>query len=254
MKKNIYLSILTVITVLCIIGGSCYHLMGWGASLIGRFLPEGQESAGSIVSSNATELGEFSSISIDANVMDLTIVPGDNATLSFKGNSKLAPKYEVKGDTLVITQDSIRNLMGNKNCSVTITLPQDAYYEQVEIISDVGDIDISGMRGARLTLDAAVGDMDLDSCDFEEMELIADVGDADVTDCNFSRLNVDNSVGDIDVDSASDLSEYTIDLSTDVGEVEVNEKSYRRSYSQDGEHGKNVTLSNSTGDISLSYE
>lgn len=33
MKKNIYLTILTIVTVLCIIGGTCYHVIGWGVSL-----------------------------------------------------------------------------------------------------------------------------------------------------------------------------------------------------------------------------
>lgn len=30
MKKNVYLIILTLVTVICIIGGTCYHLVGWG--------------------------------------------------------------------------------------------------------------------------------------------------------------------------------------------------------------------------------
>ena len=34
MKKNVYLIILTLVTVICIIGGTCYHLVGWGVSFL----------------------------------------------------------------------------------------------------------------------------------------------------------------------------------------------------------------------------
>ncbi|MCM1106796.1 MAG: DUF4097 domain-containing protein [Blautia sp.] len=260
MKKSVYLTILTVVTVICIIAGSCYHIIGWGVDLMENifdtpFWSSGEEKqdAGPVIT-DANGLEDFSAISVDASVMSLTIQPGETASISYKGNKKLAPTYEVSGNELIVTQNAkINKFWGNKKCNVTITVPRDSFYDCIEISSDVGDIDLSRLQGNVLKLETAVGDIDIEDCSFENMEINADVGDVDIEKCSFTTIETNASVGDIDVESAQDLSDYTIDLSTDIGEVSVNDRDYRRSYEQEGVSGKSVSLYNSTGDISLSY-
>lgn len=257
MKKNVYLTILTVVTVLCIIGGSCYHIVGWGLNVLSdvfSFWKSDKEEAGPVVDSDSGELGDFTSISVDADIMSLTVVPGDSAAISYKGNEKLAPKYEIDGDALVITQTGkVNSFWGSKKCNVTLTVPEAACFRSIEIYSAVGDIDLSGLQGEFLSLDADVGDIDVDGCRFTDIEITASVGDVDMEDCTFTTLAIDADVGDIDVDSAADLSEYEISLDTDMGEVCVNDRDYRKSYEQDGTSAGQVTITNSMGDISLEY-
>lgn len=258
MKKNLYLTILTIVTVCCIIFGSVYHILGWGLSFLDmifdspRFSTE-KESAGALVKSDLIELDDFTSIDADIYVMDLNIESGDRASISYSCSSKLKPKYNVEDGTLYLTQNSIRNSWwGNKKCTVTVTVPSDQYYELFDINADVGDIDIADINGKKLALSAAVGDIDITGCTFDDIDVQADVGDVDVNDCEFSRLAIDNSVGDISVFSAIRLSDYAIDMSTSIGEVEFNGHDYRRSYSQNGQSSdRSVTLNNDTGDIEL---
>ena len=40
MKKNIYLSIITLVTIICIIAGTCYHLLGFGVKIFPNIITD----------------------------------------------------------------------------------------------------------------------------------------------------------------------------------------------------------------------
>lgn len=260
MNKQIYLIILTVVTVVCILFGSCYHIIGWGASFVRRFLPIIQDEA--IGSWNATELTEsentsinledFTAISVDASVMSLTIRPGARASVTWRCSKKLEPRCEVKDGTLFIKQDKIKRF-GNNKCSVTLTVPSDVSYREIGIDVSVGDIEIENLEGERLVIDANVGDIDLTNLSFADIDLDSNVSDVDIENCRFDRLKAESNVGDIDVESTEDLSDYTINLDTSIGSVSCNDRSYRRSFSQTGTSGKSITINTNTGDIDLDW-
>lgn len=44
MKKNIYLIIITIITVVCIIAGSLYHIGGFALDLFDNLIPRSDKS------------------------------------------------------------------------------------------------------------------------------------------------------------------------------------------------------------------
>lgn len=46
MKKNIYLIIITIITVVCIIAGSLYHIGGFALGLFDNLIPRSDKSLG----------------------------------------------------------------------------------------------------------------------------------------------------------------------------------------------------------------
>lgn len=255
MKKNIYLIILAVVTVFCIIFGSCYHIVGWGVKFVNKFLPF--VSSEKIVEWSETDSGDiqlddFTAVSVDASVMGLTIRPGEHTAISYRCTSNLEPHYEVKNNTLFITQKTVKHFGKNK-CSVTLTVPSDISYSKIDIDLAVGDIDIKDLNGEDLRVNANVGDLDLTNLCFNKIELETNVSDVDIENCLFDQLDVDANVGDIDVESTEDLSDYSIDLSTSIGAVTVNDKSHRREFSQNGTSGKSITIETDTGDIDLGY-
>lgn len=261
MKKNLYLTVLTIVTVFCIIIGSVYHIVGWGFNFfdglfdfVDGYDSSSKKDAGPLVKSGTIELDDFTSIDADVSVMNLTIEPGDQATITYSGNSKLKPKYRVDNGTLILTQNSVHNMWwGNKKCNVTITVSADQYCELFDISADVGDININRISGEQLFLNADVGDIDVERCTFEAIDIQADVGDVEMEHCDFYLLNIDNSIGNIDVVSANDLSDYYIEMDTSIGEVTFNDHDYRRSYEQPGSSSdRKITLYNDTGDIRLS--
>lgn len=258
MNKQLYLIILTVVTVVCILFGSCYHIIGWGASFVRKFLPILQdETIGSWEISDSTEsdnfqLDDFNSISVDASVMSLTIHPGERASVTYRCSKNLEPHFEVKDGILYIKQEKISRF-GNKKCNVTLTVPSGVSYCEIGIDVAVGDIEIENLEGERLGIDANVGDIDLTNLSFADIELDSNVSDVDIENCRFDQLKAESNVGDIDVESTEDLSDYTINLDTSIGSVSCNNRSYRRSYTQKGTSGKSITIDTNTGDIDLEY-
>lgn len=257
MKKNVYLTILVIITVICVIGGTCYHVIGFGLSFMDKldlpiFSSSQKSSAGKVVDSEVISLDDFTTLEADVSIMDLTVQSGESFSLKYSGNQKLIPSYEVKDGTLTLKQTgNYSNIWGNKKCSVTITIPDKLTL--VNIASDVGDIDLDNIEIDTLYLSADVGDIDITGCILAIAEVTADVGDIDLERCSFNELNVSNDVGDVDVDSSVSLSTFYMDLKTDIGEVEINDQNQRKSYTQNGSGDGKLTIQNSTGDIEVTY-
>ena len=163
----------------------------------------------------------------------------------------------MKNGTLTIKQTIRHRRFGdygthNRSCKITITIPKDATLSSIELDTSVGDISIDSIVADELITDSSVGDTKIQQCSITSIETDSSVGDTKITDCSFSDLDSDNDVGDIIVKSARDLSDYEMELDTNIGDVTINKRSHKRSYEQSGTAGS-ITLDNSTGDISLSY-
>ncbi len=281
MKKNVYLIILTLVTVICIIGGTCYHLVGWGVSFLSH-LPfasfysdsDDTESSGTTLSTGTVSLPSFNTVKIDSKVMNLSIEKGDDYSIQCDADEKLNPKYEIKDNTLIVSQKQkikVHNFMKNPKCSVHITIPEDTALELINIDGATGDISLSNLDVTTLKIDNSVGDVKMDNCKIASIGIDTSTGDVKLNDCEaneidvdtsvgdtvikdniFEKLYVDGSVGDVKVSSSKDLSDYAYDLDTSIGDVSINGVSHKKEYQQKGTGGK-ITVDNSTGDISITY-
>lgn len=256
MKKGIYLTTITIVTVICIIGGSIYHFGNFFSFLPFSFWNT-DASNGQVSSSGTQVLEGFDNIWADVDVSSIIITRGENYSIDYKTTENIAPKYEVKNGTLTIKQTVKHHRSGgfgthNRSCTITITVPKDTTLASIELDSSVGDIRLDSIVADRLVTDSSVGDTEIRQCTIESIETDSSVGDTKITGCTFLNLDTDNDIGDIFVNSAKDLSDYEMELDTDIGNVTVNKHSHKRSYEQDGTDGS-ITLDNSTGDISLSY-
>ena len=114
MKRNVYLILITVITILCIIAGTGYHLVRFGLSVaeglpsfsefieaISDWDDDGDDSDDSddnddsdngistSVDASQKNLDAFSSINADLNVVDLTIQRGNTFSITCKASKSL---------------------------------------------------------------------------------------------------------------------------------------------------------------------
>lgn len=252
MKKNVYLIILTVVTVLCVIIGSCYHIVGWGVSFLSHlpFVSSSErESAGQVIDKNGVDLDAFDTIEVDTDVAELNLISGDTYSISISASKKLVPEYEVSDGTLTIKHTThVHNLIGTKKCKITVTVPE--ALDTIDISSAVGDVTLTDIEANEVTLSADVGDLNINSCNFQSVAIDANVGDTDLQNIVFTDMEITSDVGEVDI-STGDLNGYEIDLETDIGEVDVNNRNYRKNYYADGSGTGRLSVSNSTGDIDL---
>jgi hypothetical protein len=274
MKKNIYLIVITVITVCCIIGGSVYHLLRWIPGFSGT---SGSDS--SRVSYNEV-LEDFSEISIDGSVFDITIESGTEYRLSYDCDSKLVPTVSVEQGVLTIKQPTNHSTgisfgVTVNHSKMTLTVPSDRVLNSIDVFSDVGDISIINLTASTASVSSNVGDITLTGCDFSEVNVMADVGDVELgncsfdsgsadsdvgdillTGCRFRQIELTGDVGDIEVRSGTDLSSAKLVLETDMGEVSINGISHKESFQQersDKDSDCSLTAETSMGDISVVY-
>jgi hypothetical protein len=272
--KIIALIVITVITVCCIIGGSTYHLLRWIPGFSGI---AGSDS--SRVSYNEV-LKDFSEISIDGSVLDITIESGTEYRLSYDCDSNLVPTVSVEQGVLTIKQPKNRNTgisfgVTINHSKMTLTVPSDRVLNSIDVFSDVGDISISDLTASAASVSSDVGDITLTGCDFSQIDVMADVGDvtlgncsfdcgsadSDVGDivltgCGFRQMELTGDVGDIEVRSDTDLSGAKLMLETDMGEVSVNGISHKKEFQQersDKDTDCSLTAETSMGDISVVY-
>lgn len=249
MKKTVYLTILSVITVICVIIGCGIHIMGWWN---GAFL-----SMGARVSHTDSDIPAFTGISVDIEVGDLTVRPSDGYRISYDCSKRLIPEYSVKDGVLIITSKAHKNWFwnfwqfGKLKSTINITVPEDVYMELFSVKADVGDVNIEGMKAEGLTIEMNVGDLDVKGCTFKSININADVGDVDVRDAVFDKMEIYSDVGDVDVTGVGDLEDYEVRISTDIGDISVNGEKKKGEYVKEGNTDKKIIIETDVGDSNL---
>ncbi len=253
MKKNVYLIIITAITVLCIIGGSLYHLIGLGIQNHRLSVREVERVE------FQSDLEAFTSIDATMSVTDLNIQLGNTYSISFSGNKEIEPQYHVENGVLVITQKDPKPTIGinnhsinNNACNTVITIPANANaLDTLTLNCNVGDVDIAGINVDTLKITADVGDIDIDNCTGKEIIVNGSVGDIDLAKNDFLATTVSADVGDVDIIVLGSLSDYNLDITADIGEVEVNHKKHKKEYHASAASEYSIKATGSVGDISV---
>ncbi len=226
MKKNVYLWIIGIVTALCIICGLGYHTLAmWrGADVVEK----------------KVALEAFDSVSIEAEAMEVNVIAGTGYELQYCCSERYAPNYEIKDGVLVIEQSQKGQGWKPWNEAVdrremTLTVPADAALNELTIVSDVGEIEIDGIS-------------------FDKGEIESDVGEIWLGSCEFRYLEIESDVGEVEAVLTGAESDYTLNLISDIGEIEINESEFGNHYSVRGNTEKEISITTDIGEIGLSFE
>ena len=251
--KNIYLTILTIITILCIVLGSV-HFFSDTVSDYDDDLDHDDASHHfySAFASNTVQaqLEDFDSIDIDVYCASLEIRIGASYGIEMAYPKRYMPNYRVDDGTLTVKQDTIDEDIGIESaraCDITITLPSNVALRSVSIDAPVGDIELYGITAESLIVDANIGDVDMESCRITECRSEADMGDIDVSESRIDNGNYTAAMGDIDLEGqfasvtarcsmgaieieCPDPANSRFDLSCSMGDIEINGRDYGNTY------------------------
>lgn len=250
--KKVYVVVISAVTVMCVVVGTLIHVGGW---MDGSIFSFGVGSGN--YQEYEKEQSEFKSLRIEADVMSIKIQRGDGYHISYKASEKLMPKIELKGDTLVVTQPSKGFSFwswGNKKCEMTLTVPEGVQLADAEFDMDVGNLVISGISIEHMKIMADVGNVELDSCVGNRLEAESDVGNIEIRSSDFVDSKIETDVGNVYYSAASDLSEYDVNLATDIGKVTVDGNSYKRQFNQTASgdsNGHRLSVETDTGNIEI---
>ena len=271
MKKKVYVLIISLITIACIIIGSTHH--------IGGFMDGGFNFFGGKTKNIAedVEIGEFSSMDIESNIMDIEIHKGDSFKCHYECNKeKLVSKVSIDNGVLKVTQKNSGgwSFFGSNNkCKITITVPDGKSLAGVKIKTDVGDLNMSDIVTEKFDLESDTGDaiiknsnlggtkIDTDTGDITvsgsvmaDVKLICDTGDVKTTDTTMAGIDIDSDTGDISIKGGIKVATYNVSISTDTGDIFINGDDQGDKCSMNATEGDGLTMkiSTDTGDVTIS--
>lgn len=264
MKRTVWMALIAMITICCVIGGTMYHMFGYGNGFWGRGQTENM----------GVDLEAFDVLELDVNLMDVTVTSGEHFYLSCEYTDGLEPVYEVKNGTLTVKQRtnwSYKWGVNNTQCSLTLTVPERVTMDALDLRTALGNIRLEGISASECVLQSNMGDCVLKKCSFDKSDLMTSMGEILVSSTGLGEAEVDNSMGEIDVDectfaglditaamgsvsvsAAQPLDGYDMELEADLGSVHVNNRSQGTQYHQSGDAGK-IEINTNMGSIRLSY-
>ncbi len=244
-NRTVYFVVLGVVTGICVMVGAFMWGTRMGRKIVSEIKvikdirPINDEN---LVQSDMN-LDAFSSIDIDADLMNLVITSGDDFSISYDGSDKLRPSFEVDDGKLIIKQTGeVTFLIPTEvtfSAKVNVTVPRDTQLDEVGVVLDLGDIRMFDLSMNELDMKASLGnvnlsnvvvaktadlelnlgDLDVENCTINEADVKMDLGDTDVK-ATIGKLTVKCDLGDIKVSPINQ--DAKLDLKCDLGDVTVN--------------------------------
>jgi len=256
MKKNIFLIIITLVTVLCIVIGAFHHIgiprksvssisssikRGLGSGNFKFDFDDDEEEIEDFDFENddpksfdSETISEFKELEVKMKVGGLKIERGNKWEIKSKYTYKyLKPAYTLKNGKLSITQPNYKNQrVGNKSCRIVITVPFGTVLENLSLNMDVGAVDLSGF-------------------DIKKGSIDTDVGAISISNVNFNDLDLDSDVGAVAIELVEPVENYDININSDLGGITVDGKNVKHRYSQKGDMDKRLRINTDVGGVEV---
>lgn len=243
--------------------------------------------------SDTFDASQIREILVDIQYGDVTVCSADEADNKPEPGNILVEKktddqqtIDVKAENgvLSITEDedssSWWNISGRNewDSEVKIYVPEGIQLDFVSLENGCGDVELKGaLNIAELSVDLSVGDVKIENgirvsgnvdvtCDTGDIKMEdmicqgdfsadASVGDISVQGQIIGNVEAKSSTGSIDFRLSGDKDSYNYDITTDVGDVKLNGRTYD-SVSQDvkitnNAEGSTITLATDVGDVKL---
>ena len=173
---------------------------------------------------------DIKNIKMDINFSEVRIQfsDTDKVRVEYTGNEAAQPKITESGGTLSISNNrrnyGVWSLFRKGKSIVTVYVPQDRTDMNYDLTLDAGNIVLDGVCGSRLEVEMDAGNLEGTSLIFDRAAIEVDAGNAEISQSKIVRLEGDVDAGNFEYGSTEDLSLYSFDLDTDLGNVYVEDE------------------------------
>jgi DUF4097 and DUF4098 domain-containing protein YvlB len=207
-----------------------------------------------------TSSGDVFMESFSTDKLDLEVSYGDlqiNNAAALKTDIRLSSgKSEVK-DLNVETLE-YKNAYGNAVFtninSEDIKLGESTTFDSIEISMSSGNGTLSNVTCNSLEIDNSYGDITCKELNLTELDADLSSGNLTVTKSTIEDIDVKNSYGDVSLSLQGNEADYTLDLDTSYGKIEVEGKTYEGHLIRENNGTKYITTNLSSGDIEVKFQ
>lgn len=214
--------------------------------------------------------GDVNADNISCKTLDATLDSG-----SFKFD-------EISADSIVVS-DEYGNLEGDKICGANITFDMESGYikiidiaadnlsiassyghididkqnikEKLDIKAESGDINLKDVTANTVATDNSYGDLICDKMNVKSADIKMESGECDLGELVTDNLNVNSDYGNVILQLNGKCSDYTYDLQTDYGSIEIDGKDMGDTcIGLDNKKQKAMKIFCESGNISLEQE
>ncbi len=239
MNKKRYLTILTIITVICILAGLYLHIFSHIFHLFG-----GPSAGNGNTITDSVDYDGFNSISIDTDVFNVDIRKGDRYNVSYECSEFERPVITNNNGELKITEKNSRHFFvnigrGMKDNRLTVTIPESSNLSYASLNTDAGNFIVDGITVKKMNVKADAGNVNISDSSAGELEIETDAGNVAADNITSEQVTVNTDVGNVSISGKigilngdSDVGNISLDydegsdcrvtLTTDVGNITVN--------------------------------
>jgi len=168
-------------------------------------------------------------LKIDIGYSRLEIKPGTKLKVEANSKNETITTKKV-GETLTIKENNNWNIFNDEIDSyITITIPQNYYFEKVKIEAGSGQINISNIQTKEFDLEVGAGNVSISNILVEgKTDIDGGAGKVVIKNSNLSNLDLDVGVGEFQI-----LNTYLLDnsdIDAGIGKLEVNLKGKLEDY------------------------
>jgi len=166
------------------------------------------------------------------------------------GNSKIT-------DFSVAEMDFINSYGNAKFTNINTNasqLPDGVDFNNFDVSMSSGNIDIKGLNSISTDISNSYGNVNCDEITCEKFDTSLSSGDLNISKADLKDITIDNSYGDVTLSLSMAKEDYTMDLNTSYGEIEVDGKSYENHLVFESGGTRNIDVTLSSGDVSIEFE
>ena len=203
----------------------------------------GEPVPGTNSTSQNGALKNITAIDVDVDCADVEIREGEDCSVALDWNlNNYSMSWTVEDNELKVTSESWPNVLPNSfdmGCKVAITLPAGTVLEELDLSTNLGDIDVDASFTARTA------------------ELSTDLGDVTCRGLQAGELDAESDLGDVELHMPNGREDYSWELETSMGELYLDGEKRSGGLGDIAEHGGSgrnlLEASSSLGNVQVYF-
>ena len=236
--KKAYISLLTVVTLICILIGT-FRFFSFRGGNVGR--RKGEEAG----------LEEFSTLTVSVSAADVIVEKGHSYQVELSEGRELS--YVVKDGELIISETRKGLLHTERSGHAVITVPSGAELSSVTISTDYGNITLDGVGTETASLQTSAGNITIKDSEVSTASIVSNMGNITLNDTVFVSVNAAADLGNITADLNTEPEDCSLSLKTDLGEIKVDGDKKGREYQTEQNGGSQFTAVSNLGNIKVGF-
>jgi len=133
-------------------------------------------------------------------------------------------------------------------------LPDGVTYEEFKLTMSSGNVNINCLTSSSIGIRNSYGDVTCKEVTADEFDLDLSSGRLVVDKADLQNIDVNNSYGDVTLNLIGSEKDYSYDLSTSYGKINVGNSSYDDHLSKDNDGSRSVNADLSSGDVEINFQ